>query len=268
MSIITISRGSYSHGKEIAKKLSQKLGYDCISREILIKTSEQFNLPEVKLIRAIHDGPSILDRFTFGKERFICYVRETLLEYARKDHVVYHGLAGHFFVKDIPNVLKVRIVANIEDRVKEEMKRENTSEEVARYTIIKDDEERQKWSMFLYGIDTHDPNLYDVVLHIDRLNVDDAVEILFSIANRPCFQTTPESVKIINEMLLSARANSALIDKFPKAIVKSKDGVVYVCIEAPLSQEGKTTDQVKDMLKNIDGIKEIDMHFVPFEAID
>lgn len=35
MGIITISRGSYSRGKEIAEKLSQKSGYDCISREIL-----------------------------------------------------------------------------------------------------------------------------------------------------------------------------------------------------------------------------------------
>lgn len=268
MSVITISRGSYSHGREIAEKLSQKLGYSCISREIIIETSEHFNLPEIKLIRAIHDAPSILDRFTFGKEKFICYARETLLEYAQKDNVIYHGLAGHFFVKDIPNVLKVRIVANIEDRIEEEMKRENISEEEARYMIIKDDEERRKWSMYLYGIDTHDPYLYDVVLHIDKLNVDDVVDILIDIARRPCFQTTHESVKIINDRLLSARVNCALINKFPKAMVKSKDGVVYVCVEAPVSQEGKTTDQVKDILKDIDGIKEIEMHFIPFEAID
>ena len=28
MSIITISRGSYSRGKEVAEKLAQRLGYD------------------------------------------------------------------------------------------------------------------------------------------------------------------------------------------------------------------------------------------------
>ena len=57
MGVITISRGSYSHGKEIAEKLAQKLGYDCISREILLKASEQFNVKEAKLIRALHDAP-------------------------------------------------------------------------------------------------------------------------------------------------------------------------------------------------------------------
>jgi hypothetical protein len=39
MSVITISRGSYSHGKEIAEKVAQKLGYECISREIILEAA-------------------------------------------------------------------------------------------------------------------------------------------------------------------------------------------------------------------------------------
>ena len=121
--------------------------------------------------------------------------------------------------------------------------------------------------MFLYGIDTNDSNLYDVVLHVDRLNVDDIVEILFNIANRSCFQTTPESVRILDEMLLSAKVQSALIGKFPKAVVKNINGVVHINIESALSQTDGITDQIKNMLQSIDGIKEIKMHYVPFEAM-
>ncbi|MBW2573755.1 MAG: cytidylate kinase family protein, partial [Deltaproteobacteria bacterium] len=44
MGVITISRGSYSKGKEIAEKLAEKLDYDCISREILLQASKQFNV--------------------------------------------------------------------------------------------------------------------------------------------------------------------------------------------------------------------------------
>ena len=52
----------------------------------------------------------------------------SLLQHVLKDNVVYHGLAGHYFLQDIPHVLKVRIIADIEDRVEEEeMKRENIS---------------------------------------------------------------------------------------------------------------------------------------------
>ena len=75
MSVVTISRGSYSRGKEVAEKVAQRLGYECVSREILVEASEEFDVPEVKLLHAIQDAPSVLDRFTFGKERYIAFIQ-------------------------------------------------------------------------------------------------------------------------------------------------------------------------------------------------
>ena len=106
MSIITISRGSYSRGKEVAEKLAQALGYQCLSRDILLEASERYNIPEIKLIRAIHDAPSILERFTYRKEPYVAYIRAALLHQAQKDNLVYHGLAGHFLLKGFPTSSK------------------------------------------------------------------------------------------------------------------------------------------------------------------
>jgi len=128
MSIITISRGSYSRGKEIAEKVASEMGYECISRDILLETSRELNIPEIRLIRALHDSPSILERFSHGKERYLCHIRKSLLQHLQKDNVVYHGLAGHFFLMNINHVFKVRITADIKERVKEEVKREKISE--------------------------------------------------------------------------------------------------------------------------------------------
>src|SRR5512136_871724 len=121
MSIITISRGSYYRGREVAEKLAQKLGYECLSRDILLEASEEFNVPEIKLIRAIKDAPSILERLTHQKEKYVTYIRAALLKHVQKDNVVYHGLFGHFFLQDISHVLKVRIVGDLEDRVEDEV---------------------------------------------------------------------------------------------------------------------------------------------------
>ena len=107
MPIITISRGSYSRGKEVAEGVARRLGYECISRDILLDTSEQFNIPEIKLERAIHDAPSILDRFGGGKERYMALIRAAFLKVMREDNLVYHGLAGHFFLQGVSHVLKV-----------------------------------------------------------------------------------------------------------------------------------------------------------------
>jgi cytidylate kinase len=258
MSIITISRGSYSRGKEVAEKLSRRLGYDCISRDILIEASTEFNIPEIKLIRTLHDAPTVLERFTHGKERYLSYIRSALLQYVLKDNVVYHGLAGHYFFQNVPHVLKIRIIADIEDRVKEEMKRENISEAQARYILKKDDDERRKWGLHLHGIDTWDPSLYDMVIHVSRLTVDDAVEILFETIQKPAFQTTPTSQKILCDLALSAKVLANLVTIAPKINVRSEDGVVVITnTDSALSLTSDLISEIKEIALKVEGVKEV-----------
>ena len=88
MPIITVSRGSYSRGKEVAHKVAERLGYECLSREILLEASKEFNVEEVKLERAIQNAPSFLERISFGKERYIAYIRAALLAHRKQDNVV------------------------------------------------------------------------------------------------------------------------------------------------------------------------------------
>ena len=97
MAIITISRGSYSKGKEVAEKVCQRHGYSCASREVLVEASDHFNIPEIKLVSALHDAPSVLERFTYGKERYLTFFEAAFLERVQKDNVVYHGLAAISF---------------------------------------------------------------------------------------------------------------------------------------------------------------------------
>ena len=255
MSIITISRGSYSRGKEVAEKVAAALGYECISREILLEASEQFNIPEIKLVRAIHDAPSILERFTYGKERYVSYLRAALMKHIQNDNVVYHGLAGHFFLQEIPHVLKVRIVADLEDRIVEEMKRENISAAEARHILKKDDDERRRWSIRVFGMDTWDPMLYDMVLHIKSIKVDDAVALILQTAKLPSFRTTPPSQKILDDQSLAARVQAALVEEFPTARVSAKDGELFVDIKGNLTEEQEIIARVRRIASHVAGIE-------------
>ena len=206
MPIITISRGSYSRGRDVAEKLARELGYACVSREILLEASEQFNIPEIQLVNAIEDAPSILSRLTRGKERYVAYVRAALLKHVQKDDVVYHGFAGHLLLRDVPSVLKVRIIASIEDRIQEVVKRDGVSEDQARERIARADEERQKWAHHLYDVDPRDVSLYDIVVQIRPMTVDDAVGTIELAAELPAFQTTPEVKKTLEELAARAEA--------------------------------------------------------------
>jgi cytidylate kinase len=267
MSVITVSRGSYSRGKEVAEKVANSLGYECISREVLIEASEEFNIPEIKLVRAIHDSPSILDRFTHGKERYIAYIRAALLKHARKDNVVYHGLAGHFFLQGIPHVLKVRITADLENRVREEMKREGISAEQARFILRKDDDERRKWGLKLYGQDTWDSSLYDLVIHMQARPVEVAVSLILHTASLSWFRTTPDSQKVIDNLTLAAEVKAALVREFPTSETSAKDGIVFVKIDAPLIVEEQAADKIKAIAKKIEGVKEVRVNVIPFPLL-
>ncbi|MFC1929314.1 AAA family ATPase [Chloroflexota bacterium] len=257
MAIITISRGSYSRGKEIAEKVAEKLGYECISRDALIEASEQFNIPEIKLIRAIQDAPSILERFGYSKEKYMTYFQVALLRHVKKDNVVYHGLAGHFLLEGISHALKVRIISDMEDRVALEMERENISQREAEHILKGDDEQRREWSRYLYGIDTADASLYDLLLHIKNLTVDNAVTIICHTVKLPDFQTTAQSQKVLEDYLLAAEVKAALIDIKPDINISASDGLVLVKTKARMSEDERLFQDIKGIGESIPGVKEL-----------
>ena len=249
MPIITISRGSYSRGKEVAEKLAQKLNYECISREIILEACAEFNIPEIKLIRALHDAPTVLERFQHGKDRYLSYFRYALLKHLQKDNVVYHGLAGHYLLRDISHVLKVRIISDMNHRIQEEMKRTDISEKEARFILKKDDEERRKWGLQVYGTDTWDSRLYDMVLHINSLTIDDAVEILYESAQKPQFQATEQSQKTLDIALKISHIHSLLVGYCENVSVTLDDSRAII---RHIREDQK--ERIEGLVMGVDGI--------------
>jgi cytidylate kinase len=257
MAIITISRGSYSKGKEVAETVAGKLGYQCVSRDILLEASKEFNIPEIKLVRAIHDAPSIFKGLQQSKEHYVAYIRAAVLRHLCEDNIVYHGLAGHFFVSGISHVVKVRILADLEDRVQLEMEREGISRSEALALIRKDDEERRRWSRELYGIDTWDPALYDLVIHIRELTTDDAADLICRTAGFKQFITTAESRKAIHDLALAAEIKAALMDIQYDMEVQADDGRVFVQTHASPAIQQQIREQIHATVERIAGVKEV-----------
>jgi cytidylate kinase len=266
MAIITISRGSYSYGKAIAEHVAKQLGYECIAREVLLEASDEFNIDEVKLIRALHDAPSILERFTHGREKYIAYIQAALLRRLQRDNIVYHGLAGHFFVAGVAHVLKVRIIADMDERVRLEVKRNAISEAEALRILKNDDEERRRWSKHLYGIDTWDASLYDLVIHVRKIRIEDAVEIICRTASLEHFRTTPQSQGAMNDLVLAADVKSKLVDAYPNTRITSHEGVVTVRIPTSGMEEMKVVKEITAMAGKVEGVKEVKVDTVPSTA--
>jgi cytidylate kinase len=240
--------------------VAARLNYECVGRDALLEASETFNIPEIKLLEAIRDAPSVLGRFTYGKERYISYIQAALLNKMQKDNIVYHGLAGHFFLKNISHVLKVRIIADLEDRIAYKMKLEgNLSREETQRLIKKIDEERIKWSQYLYGIDTRDSSLYDLVIHIKPITVEDAVDIICDTARRERFQTTTESQQAMNDLVTAASVKAALIPFVPDVTVSCSQGKVQLSLHVSKYSKDSMTGEIEKITKTIKGVEKIEI---------
>ncbi|PHR27235.1 MAG: histidine kinase [Desulfotalea sp.] len=258
MAIISISRGSYSRGKEVAEALAERLGYRCVSRDILLEACDEFSIPEIRLVKALHDAPSVLDRFSQGRERYISYFRAAFLTHMEKDNIVYHGLSGHFYLQGIAHAVKVRIIANMDDRIQEEMKREDSSAEEARYLLKKDDDERRKWGLSLYGKDTWNCSLYDLVLSIDIMTVNDVVNILEGVVQQGLFASTPESTAILKDFALRANIHAQIVNSAPRATVVIKDGIVTLGnLDGGLKHDNAVRQKIVERLINIYHVKDV-----------
>jgi cytidylate kinase len=273
MAVITISRGSFSHGQEIAEKVAEMLGYECVSREILVEAAQLFNVSEKKLIRSIDDAPNILERIVHGKERYLEYIRAALLDYARKGNLVYHGHAGHFLLTEIPQVLKIRIIADKDDRIKLLQKRENVTKEAAAEIIENEDKNRTDWTRYLYKMDIHDAKLYDIVINIGNLTIEDACDIICVAARSNSYRTTDESKQAVEDLAIASRLRAALLP-LCDAEVLVKNGDVHVQVAAqkrkktgyasPALQQhigeayqNDLTRQINEIALNIPGVNKV-----------
>lgn len=274
MAIVTISRGCFSHGKDIAEAVAKRLGYECISQEVLLEASRTFNLPEEKLLASLHDAPGLMERITHVRQRIIDRIETALLEHVVKDNVVYHGFAGQILLDGIDHVLKVRVIADMEERINLLMVRQQIPRDESIARIDREDEERLEWYRSIYRIDGSDPRLYDMVLHIGRLTVADACDIVCRIAGGERFRTTPASSAALLDLALTDHVKVVIKDVC-KADVICRDGIVHLRVKGQKIKasgvagpeiQHQVQDQIRDdiyqkivgLVSSIPGVKEID----------
>lgn len=270
MPIITISRGSSTMGKVVAEQVARQLDYRLISREVLLDAGSRFNVPEIKLEKAIHDAPGILERYRHNKQSYVAYIRSALIERVVDDKAVYHGLAGHLLLQGIPHLLKVRITADMEKRVEIVMRRDGIPAEEARARIREDDKQRRKWTHSLYDQDPWDASLYDLTICIDKLSVDNAVDFICRAAASEGFQATEKTLRQVADMAVACRVKAALVDDFPNVGVTCEYGNVLVYVKGKEQATARLTKRLNRIRESINGIHHLETHagiVIPSETV-
>ncbi len=258
MSIITISRGSLSTGKEFAINLAKKLGYRCVSREDLIEEAINNAIPVGKLQTAMVKPPRVAKRLGPERELYLSLVTSLLCDYALKGDIVYHGYTGHLLLPGVPHIFKIRIMIDMEHRIKQVMQTLKLSQAKAKEYIENVDADRDKWVRFLYGVNWLDPSYYDLILNLAHMEISNTTTALCSMAQLPEFTLTPSAISALKNLRLSSRAKFLLgLDRrtgYADFKVTAYNGAVQVTY---MPHHAEVTEYIKEVLQDLEGCREV-----------
>ena len=83
MSVITISRGSFSGGLMLAECLCGKLGYRAVGREEIVERAARSGISAQELADALDKAPSFLERLQHKKYLYLAVIQAALAEEVR-----------------------------------------------------------------------------------------------------------------------------------------------------------------------------------------
>jgi cytidylate kinase len=256
MQIICISRGSYGFSSKLAEQLAEKLGYACISRESLTDKATDAGIPVGKIEIDVLKNKPITEERGINVDLFKSFVTAELCALSQKKGVVYHGRAGHLVLPGLSNVLRIRAIAEPENRIEMAMSKLNLDRKKAKQYIEQTDDDIRRWVRILYNEDWEDPSLYDLTVNAHHMSTESASHFLLEVAQLPEFQPTPASIQNLSDLLLAARCRLAIgmneTTRQAKVTVKAEKGNVSVTYLPRQSQEAKAIPKV---LESVPGVR-------------
>lgn len=182
---MTISRELGSLGLEIARAVSEQLGFRLVWREYINKAASRSGAPEAAL--EAMDELGLLGVSTSLKSRRLYHkaVQQVIEELAKEGNVIIIGRAGQVILRDARNVMHVRITAPIETRIARVARFYHINQECAQAQVEASDRFRRDYLRRHYKSRWDDPHLYDIVLNTQHLSVDEAAQIICLLCSMP-----------------------------------------------------------------------------------
>ena len=261
MSVITISRGSFSGGKMLAECLAAAFGFRCLDREAVAERAAASGVSQEEVLDALLKPPRFLERFKHRRYQYLALFQAALAEEVKTGKVVYHGNAGHLLLKGASPVFKVRVIAPMEKRVAMIQERLKMDPSEAVSYIHKVDHDRKNWTHFLYGVNWEDAALYDLVINLEHIGVQEACEMVSAAVQKvKCFQFTPACQAQMEDLAVASwvRANLAMnaATSHLEFEVTSRRG--QVAIRGKVS-EADELEEVKKIAEATSGVVSLDL---------
>ena len=205
--VITINRELGSGGRTVGRKLAEKLGVEFYDKAVIKALQEKYQLSveEIEKLKGQEQGwwadfkrrlgvsaddvKYILATPDTGREMLetediFRAETEILKAIAKDESCVIAGRSGFYIFREHPNHLSIFIQASMLSRVARVAQEQNMSRSEARMTIEKIDKMRENYIQDQTGLSRYDTRNYQLVLSMDELTEDAAVDVILEYINK------------------------------------------------------------------------------------
>lgn len=269
MAIITISREMGTGAYGIAKELAKKLKYTLVDGPKLASCAAEYGL-SLEMLQAVDEKPpsynTVEDR---ARAASLNSIELILLDLAKKGNVILYGRGGQDLVQECGNVLRLRFVADFEERVERFAEREWIDPDLAQELIRRSDHQRGGFIHFYFDRDWNDPLGYDLTFNTSRLSPSSIIDIIVAAVK-------DSQLKEANSWSVDEIENTILVKKIETALLRSEeleyrpfrieveDGQVTLSGYIGSDKEKRAALKVAAGIEGVDGVAD-NLHVVNYK---
>ncbi|MBO4771351.1 MAG: SiaC family regulatory phosphoprotein [Bacteroidales bacterium] len=191
--IVTIGRELGAGGRVVGRLLADKLRINYFDYAVIEALATQYDADEDIVEKVNHNnsnwwsGIRDLIKSNIGKkeqsETAVALTdkqQEILNRIARNESCIVAGQSAFYIFRDYPNHINIFICASDENRISKLMTREGITRDEAIDIINRVSMERDMYVVENTGMPRHDTRNYDLVINMDNISEEDAVNIIIS----------------------------------------------------------------------------------------
>ena len=260
MTVIVMTREMGSLGKDVAAGLAERARRKVVYHEIIEPIADKMRLRKSHVERFVDGRFGLSERLTTDKTSLCIHTaEETFRLLSDPQNAVIRGWGAVHLFRSVPHVVRVRICAPFEVRVRNMMDRLATTDRAAVEKEMRMSEEAHTAIVRRhFNVDWHDPEHYHLVLSTANLSIEACIEQVETLARQAQFQETPDSRRVADDLALEAAIRGAL-RRDPRTaglalMVECTDGIAVLTGMVP---DSEATQAVHDVVLGVDGVRRV-----------
>ena len=271
MTVIAMTRQLGCLGSEVANGIANRLGLEIVHSEIVANhVAERLGVGEGAVLRYVDGSATLFERWTINKRKLSRYTTEEILRIAQQGNVLIRGWGAATLLRDMTQVISVRVCASMKSRVDVMKARLRSKDEVAvREELERFDAAQARAMRESFSVEQEDALLYHLVLNTDRLPVDACVNAVCQLAEHPRFRDPATTRTALENKLLEAKVNTALTEEIgigmaPTGVTASAANGRITLIGA--SSSGALRRRAEKVAHQVAGVRQVDNRIVSFPS--